>query len=60
MIIELWETSRGRQSHPTTELQALIHRWFLFDSARIVCIAIGFVGIVQALIVAAVRTPNER
>jgi hypothetical protein len=54
LIVDLWETSRGRQPHTVLEAQQMVRRWFLLDSARIVVIGAGFFGVVQALIAATV------
>ncbi|PTY03115.1 hypothetical protein DB347_22595 [Opitutaceae bacterium EW11] len=51
MITELWEIHRGRLSKTDLEIAALVHRWFVWDSGRIVLIGIGFVYSVKALVV---------
>ena len=49
MLTELWEIHKGRLSKTEVETVALVHRWFVWDSARIILIAIGFVYSVRAL-----------
>ena len=49
MINQLWEIHRGRLVSTDAESIALVHRWFVWDSARIVLIGISFVYSVRAL-----------
>jgi hypothetical protein len=49
MISDLWAIHRGRVSKTDVEVVALVHRWFIWDSFRIVLIAVGFVASVRAL-----------
>jgi hypothetical protein len=49
MITELWAIHRGRLMRSEAESIALVHRWFVWDSGRIVVIAIGFISSVRAL-----------
>lgn len=49
MINELWAVHRGRLSLTDVEQVALVHRWFLWDSFRIVLIGIGFFSSLRAL-----------
>ncbi len=51
MITDLWAIHRGRISRTNVEAVALVHRWFIWDSFRIVLIAVGFVASVRALCV---------
>jgi hypothetical protein len=59
MITELWAIHRGRISKTEAESVALVHRWFLWDSGRILLIAIGFVYAVRALgSISVAKSPN--
>ncbi|WP_085316038.1 anthrone oxygenase family protein [Derxia lacustris] len=50
MIAQLWEIHRGRLAATDAETIALVHRWFILDSGRIVLIFIGFIHSVRFLI----------
>jgi Domain of unknown function (DUF1772) len=49
MINEQWAAHRGRIVRTDAQLVALVHRWILFDSLRVVAIAAGFFASVKAL-----------
>ena len=49
MIVELWETHRGRIILTESQSISLVHRWMLFDSFRVAAIAIGFISSVRAI-----------
>lgn len=48
MIVQMWEVHRGRLPMPEAEVIALVRRWFIWDSFRIVAIAVGFIASVRA------------
>ena len=49
MIRVLYLSGVGRISHSSAELALVVRRWMLWDSFRIVLIAVGFFGSVGAL-----------
>ena len=49
MIRELYLGGTGKLARTPAELVAVVHRWFVWDSARIVMIAVGFYASVRAL-----------
>jgi hypothetical protein len=49
MIQAQWEVARGRTAATPAEALHMVHRWFAWDAARIVVIAIGFIASVRAL-----------
>lgn len=50
MISDLWAVHRGRLVMSDFEVALLVRRWYIWDSMRVVLIAVGFVSSVQALI----------
>jgi hypothetical protein len=49
MINQLWSVHKARISLTDVEQVALVRRWFIWDSFRIVLIGIGFLSSVRAL-----------
>ncbi|HEY0758536.1 MAG TPA: DUF1772 domain-containing protein [Acidisarcina sp.] len=49
MIDRLWEISRGRSVVTKAAAIALVRRWFVFDTMRIVAIALGFLASIRAI-----------
>ncbi len=49
MIRELYYGGTGKLVRTPQELAAVVHRWFVWDSARILMIAVGFYASVRAL-----------
>ena len=59
MITELWEIHRGRLLKSDAESIALVHRWFVWDSGRILLIAAGFIFSVRALVAVLTVKPQK-
>ena len=49
MINQLWSIHKARITMTEIEQIALVHRWFIWDSFRIILIAIGFFSSLRAL-----------
>ncbi len=58
MIFQLWEIHRGRLASTEVQAIALVHKWYVWDSFRIVLIGIGFVASVRGL--AAITAENRK
>ncbi|HEY0795961.1 MAG TPA: DUF1772 domain-containing protein [Acidisarcina sp.] len=49
MIDQLWGISRGRIAASNAQAIALVRRWFVYDSMRMVAIAVGFLASIRAI-----------
>jgi hypothetical protein len=52
MIRQLYGIAIGRMTATDVESVRLAHRWLVFDSFRVLLIAIGFIASVRAIICA--------
>lgn len=49
MINEQWAVARGRMVKTPEEAVQMVRHWYLWDSARIVLISVGFIASVRAI-----------
>lgn len=49
LINNIYQVARHRVTVPDSEVSSMVHRWFLYDSIRILVIAAGFFSAVRAI-----------